>query len=87
MDPAGLESGLGFAWGTYLLPQLDLANLYEALDLNLDAVDADNLATANVVLEVFHARQIWLQKISHCPAVQNFQPPTMWASLAMAACQ
>jgi len=52
-DPAAAEAGPGFAWGTMLLPLLDQANLYEAIDFNLDAADPANLAAADHVLSSF----------------------------------
>jgi len=52
-DPAAVETGPGFAWGTMLLPMMDQGNLYESLDFSLDAVDPANLAAADYVLEMF----------------------------------
>ena len=52
-DPAALETGPGFAWGTMILPQLDQAPLFRHFDFQEDATDAHNLEHGQTALPVF----------------------------------
>ncbi|MCA8998480.1 MAG: DUF1559 domain-containing protein, partial [Planctomycetaceae bacterium] len=52
-DPASMEAGPGFAWGTMILPQLDQAPLFQQLDLEGDCTDAANVALAKERLPAF----------------------------------
>ena len=52
-DPAALETGAGFAWGTMILPQLYQQPLYDHFDFNEVSTDAHNLEHGQTVLSTF----------------------------------
>ena len=52
-DPAAVEDGSGFAWGTMILPMMDQSPLYNQFNLNADCRDAANLAAGRVFLPGF----------------------------------
>lgn len=53
IDPATWDAAPGWTWGTMLLPYMDQAPLYNALNLNLPCWDLVNLSAAQTKLPVF----------------------------------
>ncbi|HBL46353.1 MAG TPA: prepilin-type cleavage/methylation domain-containing protein [Planctomycetaceae bacterium] len=53
IDPATWDAAPGWTWGTMLLPYMDQAPLYNALNLNLPCWDLANLSAAQTKLPVF----------------------------------
>lgn len=47
-DPISAETGPGYAWSFSLLPYVEQKNLFEAIDTNLDAAAAINVAQAQI---------------------------------------
>ncbi|QDT49848.1 putative major pilin subunit [Symmachiella dynata] len=53
IDPLTWDAAPGWAWGTMLLPYLDQATLYQALDVNRPCFDAVNATAVQTTLPVF----------------------------------
>ena len=52
-QPAMMEQGPNFAWGTMILPQLDQGPLYDQLDFNGNATDQRNIDYGVTILPAF----------------------------------